>query len=101
MIGGSIGGVNRLGAILFEFDPWAVTEAFDGRWSEMLDVVEATLKPKGKGAPRQYLAALLLFGDELRPTPRRSAAMRNALLQWVEVFDNDGLDPLWWTQGTL
>jgi hypothetical protein len=90
VIGGSIGGVNRLGAVLFEFDPQAVTEAFDSRWSQMLDAVEATLEPRGK-IRRTARSIWPLFCRAALSGAEFLSRFANAddFYQWVDVFDGD------------
>lgn len=48
VIGNSIGGVNRLGQILFDFDPKKTLEAYAGRAENLLSDIENQLKPQGK-----------------------------------------------------
>ncbi len=47
VIGGSIGGVDKLGAVLCDFEPARVLEKYPLGWEGVLDDVVTRLKPKG------------------------------------------------------
>jgi hypothetical protein len=47
VIGGSIGGVGKLGPLLCDFEPTKVLEKYRSGWEGMLDDIVAQLKPRG------------------------------------------------------
>ncbi len=47
VIGGSIGGVGKLGPLLCDFDPTKVLEKYRSGWEDVLDDIVAQLKPRG------------------------------------------------------
>ena len=47
VIGGSIGGVHKLGPVLCEFEPARVLEKYSAGWESILDDVVAQLNPRG------------------------------------------------------
>lgn len=48
VIGGSIGGVEKLAVVLFEFNPKMVSDAYRGNSEQVLLDIESKLKPSGK-----------------------------------------------------
>lgn len=48
VIGGAIGGINRLGEVLFDFDPKRVQKTFADDPKSLLEVIVKTLRPRGK-----------------------------------------------------
>lgn len=81
VVGKSIGGVEALGPILFDFDPIAGVRHFSGDWEEVLNLIEvacqqtdkpSSIPPGGTGSllslPNNGLqsAALLAAGDARR-----------------------------------
>jgi hypothetical protein len=48
VIGGSIGGVEKLAVVLFDFNPKKVTDAYGDNSDQVLSEIEAKLKPSGK-----------------------------------------------------
>ncbi len=48
VIGKAVGGVARLGQVLFDFNPRKVAEKYDGRAAELLDDIVRRLQPVGK-----------------------------------------------------
>ncbi|TNZ38879.1 hypothetical protein CGK50_22275, partial [Vibrio parahaemolyticus] len=48
VIGGSIGGVEKLSSVLFDFDPEQTFLRYQGNAEKLLDEIVLNLKPKGK-----------------------------------------------------
>ena len=48
VIGGAVGGVDKLAVVLFDFDPQAVVKHYQDDWERVLDAIEDSLKPRGQ-----------------------------------------------------
>jgi hypothetical protein len=89
VVGRAIGGVNKLGLILCNFEPKAVLKKYSG-WELILNDVERFLKPVGKirRTPRsiwpQYCQAIL-SGARFMSQFQTADDFYN----WVSFFDND------------
>lgn len=89
VVGGAIGGVEKLGLILCEFQPWAILEKYQD-WEQVLDDIEKHLTPRGKirRTPRgiwpQYCVAILSAAHFM--TQFETA---DDFYKWVDFFDSD------------
>ncbi len=90
VIGGSIGGVYRLGPVLCDFDPLRVLEKYHSGWEGVLDDIVDQLKPRGSvpSTPRsiwpRYCRSIL---SGARFLSRFSSA--EDFYGWVDFFDED------------
>jgi hypothetical protein len=89
VVGGAIGGVEKLGVILSEFQPKAILEKYLD-WEQVLDDIEKHLTPRGKirRTPRgiwpQYCVAILSAAHFM--TQFETA---DDFYKWVDFFDSD------------
>jgi hypothetical protein len=90
VIGESIGGVDRLGIVLYKFNPTEVLAAHGDNWQSVLDLIVKELRPKGKirTTPRsiwpRYCQTILSaagFIDQF--------ASVDDFFSWVDFFDRD------------
>lgn len=90
VIGGSIGGVDKLAAVLEDFDSAAVISKYGGDCEAMLDEIVATLKPRGqiRRTPRsiwprycQTISSGAAFFDQFDSA--------QDFFQWADFFDRD------------
>jgi hypothetical protein len=90
VVGGAIGGVERLEGVLCTFDPAAVSRCFGDRWEDLLDAVEASglLPHPVRREPRSiwplFCRAALSGAAFLRQFDDA-----DDFYAWVEVFDKD------------
>lgn len=89
VVGGAIGGIEKLRVILCEFQPKAILEKYLS-WEQVLDDIEKHLTPTGKirRAPRsiwpQYCTAILSAAQFM--TQFETA---DDFSKWVDFFDSD------------
>ncbi len=90
VIGGSIGGVGKLGPVLCDFEPSLVLEKYPSGWEGVLDDVVAQLKPRGsvrrtaRSIWPSYCRTVL---SGARFLSRFSSA--EDFYGWVDFFDED------------
>jgi len=90
VVGRSIGGVEKLGVVLCDFEPAAVLEKFSSGWETVLKEIESRLKPRGKirRTPRSiwphYCQAILSAAQFMA---QFSSATQ--FYEWVDFFDQD------------
>jgi hypothetical protein len=90
VIGKAIGGVDKLGPVLCDFQPSAVLLKFTSGWEQVLDEIEARLQPTGKIRREarsiwpHYCQTILSAAQFLVqfPTP-------DDFYHWVDFFDHD------------
>jgi len=89
VIGGSIGGVEKLGQVLFDFDPRMVESQFKG-WEQVLDRIEHILKPRGevrrtgRSLWPLYCQTILSAANFMNQFPTA-----DDFHHWVSFFDSD------------
>jgi len=89
VIGGSIGGIDRLGSVLYSFQPMSVIQNYAG-WEQVLNEIERHLKPRGKirRTPRsiwpQYCRTILSGARFMT-----QFATADDFHEWVSFFDRD------------
>lgn len=90
VVGNSIGGVDKLASVLYDFDPKSVLDRYGDNWQAVLDQIITHLKPRGqvrttsRGIWPHYCQTILSaaeFIDQFDST--------NDFLQWVDFFDRD------------
>lgn len=90
VIGGSIGGVQRLAIVLENFDPKAVLQRYGTDWEAILDDIVRTLQPRGQIRrtsrsiwPRycQTILSAAAFVEQFETT--------QDFYRWVDFFDQD------------
>lgn len=90
VIGGSIGGVEKLGTVLCDFEPDAILEKFPAGWEFVLKEIENRLKPSGKirMTPRSiwphYCQTILSAAQFMAQFPNAAE-----FYKWVEFFEHD------------
>ena len=90
VIGGSIGGVGKLGPVLCGFEPSLVLQKYPSGWEGVLDEVVARLKPRGsvrrtaRSIWPSYCRTVL---SGARFLSRFSSA--DDFYEWVDFFDED------------
>ncbi len=90
VIGGSIGGVGKLGPVLCGFEPSLILEKYRSGWEGVLDEVVAQLKPRGsvrrtaRSIWPSYCRTIL---SGARLLSRFSSA--DDFYGWVDFFDED------------
>ena len=90
VIGGSIGGVHRLGPVLCDFEPTQVLKKYASSWESVLDEIEARLKPRGslRRTPRsiwpRYCRTILSGAKFLS-----QFSSADDFYGWVDLFDED------------
>jgi hypothetical protein len=90
VVGGSIGGVENLGGILFDFDPVAVRDEFTNGWEQVLDEIESRLQPRGK-IRRTSRSIWPQFCRTIISGASFLAQFKDAndFYAWADVFDSD------------
>jgi len=89
VIGGSIGSIDKLGSILYSFQPMFIIQNYAG-WEQVLDEIERQLKPRGKirRTPRsiwpQYCRTILSGAHFMT-----QFATADDFHDWVSFFDQD------------
>lgn len=90
VIGGSIGGVNKLGAVLADFSPAGVVRKYGSDWEAILNDIVSVLKPRGqiRRTPRsiwprycQTISSGALFFEQFESA--------DDFFQWADFFDRD------------
>lgn len=90
VIGGSIGGVDKLSFVLENFSPKAVLNKYGDDWESVLDAIVRQLKPRGeiRKTPRsiwpQYCKTILSAAHFIE-----QFASAVDFFAWVEFFDKD------------
>ena len=90
VIGESIGGVDKLASVLYDFDPKKVLDRYGDNWQAVLDQIIVHLKPRGqiRRTPRSiwphYCQTILSAAEFIEQF--NSA---NDFLKWVDFFDQD------------
>lgn len=90
VVGGAIGGVDKLGTVLSNFEPVSVMEEYTTGWEKVLDEIEEHLKPRGKilRTPRsiwpRYCRTILSGAHFLA-----QFATVEDFYSWVDFFDQD------------
>lgn len=90
VVGGAIGGVERLEGVLCAFDPAAVSRCFGDRWEDVLDAVEASgllphpVRREPRSIWRLFCRSALSGAAFLRQFDDA-----DDFYAWVEVFDKD------------
>ncbi len=90
VIGGSIGGVGKLGPVLCDFDPTKVLEKYRSGWEDVLDDIVAQLKPRG-GVPRTSRSIWPRYCRSILSGARFLSRFSSAedFYGWVDFFDED------------
>ncbi len=92
VIGGAIGGIDKLGVVLCDFDPAEVLKKFSSGWEEILDEIEEKSKPNGKirRSPRsiwpRYCQTILSSAEFLS----QFSNVKDFYF-WVDCFDKDNI----------
>lgn len=90
VIGGSIGGIDKLGVVLFEFDPVAVFYHYEDKWDNLLNEIIMRVKPRGsirrttRSIWPKYCQSVLSgakFLSQFKTT--------NEFYEWVDFFDKE------------
>jgi hypothetical protein len=90
VIGGAIGGVEKLSLVLEDFNPKAVVAKYVGDWESVLDEVVAKLEPRGeiRRTPRSiwphYCQTMLSAANFVEQFSSASD-----FFDWVDFFDQD------------
>jgi len=90
VIGGAIGGVEKLSIVLEGFKPRAVIDKYAGDWEAILNDIEEKLKPKGKvrrtsrGIWPHYCQTILSAANFVEQFLSASD-----FFSWVDFFDKD------------
>ena len=90
VIGGAIGGVEKLSIVLEGFKPRAVIDKYAGDWEAILNDIEEKLKPKGKvrrtsrGIWPHYCQTILSAANFVEQFSSASD-----FFSWVDFFDKD------------
>jgi hypothetical protein len=90
VIGGSLGGVNKLSLILDDFNPSKVLDKYGDNWEAVLDQIAKDLKPRGKirKTPRsiwpQYCKTILSAAEFIEQFDSA-----DDFFNWVDFFDKD------------
>lgn len=90
VIGGAIGGVDKLGVVLCDFQPSKVLAKFPKGWEQVLDEIEERLKPTGK-IRRTSRSIWPRYCQTILSAARFITQFSSAeeFYQWVEFFDRD------------
>ena len=89
-VGGAIGGVDKLGTVLCDFQPSEVLAKFTTSWEQVLDEIEGRLKPTGKirrtsrSIWPHYCQTILSAAQFMVQFPTV-----DDFYQWVDFFDHD------------
>jgi len=90
VIGKSIGGIEKLTRVLYDFDSKKVNGEFGDDWAKVLDEIEFQLQPSGKirRTPRSLWP---LFCRSITSSARFLCQFHDSseFLNWVDVFDSD------------
>lgn len=90
VIGKSIGGIEKLTRVLYDFDPKKVNGEFGDDWEKVLDEIEFQLQPIGKirRTPRSLWP---LFCRSITSSAKFLCQFHDSseFLNWVDVFDSD------------
>ena len=90
VIGGSIGGIDKLGAVLADFSPGGVVSKYGSDWEAILNDIVSVLKPRGevRRTPRsiwprycQTIISGALFFEQFESA--------HDFFQWADFFDRD------------
>ncbi len=90
VIGGSIGGVGKLAAVLDDFEPEAVRQKYGNDWQSILDDIVKTVKPRGqiRRTPRgiwpHYCQTILSAAAFVQ-----QFGTADEFYSWVDFFDRD------------
>ncbi len=93
VIGGAVGGVDKLGPVLCDFDPVRVLEKYPNGWEEVFDDIRTRLKPKGRvrNTPRalwpQYCRSIISGAEFLS-----RFATAEEFYAWADSFDENERD---------
>jgi hypothetical protein len=90
VIGGSIGGVGKLGPLLCDFEPTKVLEKYRSGWEGMLDDIVAQLKPRGS-VPRTPRSIWPRYCRSVLSGARFLSQFSTAddFYRWVDLFDEN------------
>jgi hypothetical protein len=90
VIGGSIGGVGKLGPVLCDFEPTKVLEKYRSGWEDVLDDIVAQLKPRGS-VPRTPRSIWPRYCRSVLSGARFLSQFSTAddFYRWVDLFDKD------------
>jgi hypothetical protein len=90
VIGGSIGGVGKLGPVLCDFEPAEVLEKYRSGWEGVLDDIVAQLKPRGS-VPRTSRSIWPRYCRSVLSGARFLSQFSTAddFYRWVDLFDKD------------
>ena len=90
VIGGSIGGVERLAARLEDFEPTAVVAKYDDDWQALLDNIVSQLQPRGK-IRRTSRTIWPQYCKTVLSSAAFMAQFNSAedFFGWVDLFDRD------------
>jgi hypothetical protein len=91
VIGGSIGGVGKLGPVLCDFEPAEVLEKYRSGWEGVLDDIVAQLRPRGS-VPRTSRSIWPRYCRSVLSGARflSQFSTTDDFYRWVDLFDNDG-----------
>jgi len=90
VVGGAIGGVDKLGVVLCGFQPSEVLAKFTAGWKQVLAEIEARLQPTGKirrtsrSIWPHYCQTILSAAQFMAQFSRA-----DEFYQWVDFFDHD------------
>src|SRR5215211_4996483 len=90
VIGGSIGGVGKLGPLLCDFEPTKVLEKYRFGWEDVLDDIVAQLKPRGS-VPRTPRSIWPRYCRSVLSGARFLSQFSTAddFYRWVDLFDEN------------
>ena len=90
VIGGSIGGVGKLGSVLCDFEPAEVLEKYRSGWEGVLDDIVAQLKPRGS-VPRTSRSIWPRYCRSVLSGARflSQFSTTDDFYRWVDLFDDD------------
>jgi hypothetical protein len=90
VIGGSIGGVGKLGRVLCDFEPALVLEKYSSGWEGVLDDIVEQLKPRGS-IPRTSRSIWPRYCRSVLSGARFLSRFSSAddFYGWVDFFDED------------
>ncbi len=90
VVGGAIGGVDKLGVVLCDFQPSEVLAKFTTGWKQVLDEIEDRLQPTGKirrtsrSIWPHYCQTILSAAQFMAQFPSA-----DDFYQWADFFDHD------------
>jgi hypothetical protein len=90
VIGSAIGGVDKLGSLLCDFEPIAVVEKYGHDWERVLEDIVAQLKPRGK-VRRSPKSLWPQFCKTITSGAKFLTQFRDAsdFYEWAGSFDRD------------